>query len=92
MNKARVELTIQGRVQGVFYRQSTREKALQLGLTGWIKNNADGSVTAVFEGEIQAIEQAVRWCEQGPAAAQVSEVASRWQEFQDAFQTFAVHR
>jgi acylphosphatase len=51
MEKARVYVVMEGRVQGVFFRASTRDMAESLGLTGWVKNLADGSVEAVFEGE-----------------------------------------
>lgn len=90
MNGARAELTIHGRVQGVFYRQSTREKAISLGLKGWVKNCPDGSVAAVFEGDRAAIEAAIEWCRRGPAAARVSEVDIDWQTFQGEFSRFEI--
>lgn len=91
MNKVRAELTIQGLVQGVFFRQSTRETALKLGLAGWVKNCPDGSVAAVFEGERPAVDAAIEWCRQGPPAARVSEVSVSWQPFQGEFTDFNVH-
>lgn len=90
MNKVRVELKIQGRVQGVFYRQSTKETAVRLGLTGWARNCSDGSVEAVFEGEKDAVKAAIEWCRQGPPAAQVSEVGVIWHDFQGEFPSFAI--
>lgn len=63
---------ISGRVQGVFFRQSARDLAERHGLSGWIRNRADGRVEAVFEGAPPDVEHAVRWCRQGPSGAQVS--------------------
>lgn len=90
MTGIRAELTIHGRVQGVFYRQSTRETAHSLGLTGWVKNCPDGSVAAVFEGEREAVEKAVEWCRRGPVAARVSEVVVDWRTSQGEFSGFEV--
>jgi acylphosphatase len=92
MSKVRAELKIQGRVQGVFYRQSTMEKANSLGLTGWARNCPDGSVEAVFEGEKAAVDQAVEWCRQGPPAAHVTDVAIDWQDFVGECAVFGIRR
>lgn len=88
MSKVRVELTIQGRVQGVFYRQSTVQTAKKLSLTGWVKNCSDSSVSVVFEGERAAVEAAVEWCRQGPAAAIVTELEESWLAFEGEFDSF----
>ena len=90
MSKVRVELNIQGRVQGVFYRQSTKETALRLGLTGWARNCSDGSVTAVFEGEREAVDAAIAWCRQGPSAAVVTDIEINWLDFVGEFETFRI--
>ena len=90
MSKVRVELNIQGRVQGVFYRQSAKEVAVRLGLTGWARNCPDGSVKAVFEGEKQAVDTAIEWCRQGPAAAVVSGVEVEWLDFLGEFDGFGI--
>lgn len=76
--RARARIT--GRVQGVFYRQSTVDMAGNLGLTGWVRNLPDGSVEALFEGERAKIDQALTWCRQGPPRALVEEVAVEWLE------------
>jgi acylphosphatase len=65
---------VSGEVQGVFFRDSTREKAQQLGLSGWVKNLPDGRVEALFEGPSQKVREMVRWCEQGPPYAAVENV------------------
>ncbi|NJC88891.1 MAG: acylphosphatase [Desulfuromonas sp.] len=76
LKRARIRVT--GRVQGVFYRQSTVEMVGPLGLSGWVRNLPDGSVEALFEGERTAIEQAIAWCRQGPPRAAVDAVAVEW--------------
>jgi acylphosphatase len=90
MSMTRARLVIRGRVQGVFFRQSTREIAERLGLTGWAKNCPDGSVAAVFEGEKQSVEAAITWCRQGPPAARVSTLDIDWQEFKNEFPDFSI--
>ena len=58
----RVRVLISGRVQGVFFRATTRNRADSLGIFGWVKNNQDGTVEAVFEGEDKKIEEILKWC------------------------------
>jgi acylphosphatase len=70
----RAHVYVSGEVQGVFFRDSTREKAQQLGLSGWVKNLPDGRVEALFEGPSQEVREMVRWCEQGPPHAAVDNV------------------
>ena len=65
---------VRGRVQGVFYRASTREKALALGLTGYARNLDDGRVEVVAIGALACIEKLERWLGQGPSGARVDEV------------------
>jgi acylphosphatase len=65
---------ISGRVQGVYYRESTRQEAQRLGVTGWVRNLADGRVECHLEGSVEALAQLERWLWQGPAAARVTGV------------------
>ena len=67
-------MTITGRVQGVGFRYSTIERARSRNLAGWVRNNADGSVEAVFEGAPEAVEALVAWCRRGPTGARVDDV------------------
>jgi acylphosphatase len=67
---------IHGHVQGVFFRQNTREQARQLGLTGYARNNSDATVTIEAEGAPAALDQLEQWCHNGPAAARVDRVES----------------
>lgn len=68
------KLIISGKVQGVYFRLETRKAALQAGVEGYVKNLADGSVEAVFQGNPRAVDQMVAWCHQGPSAARVDQV------------------
>ena len=74
-DKERVHATISGRVQGVYFRDSTRQEAEKLGLTGWVRNTEEGSVEAVFEGDSGAVNQMVEWCKSGPSSADVEDVS-----------------
>ncbi|HEX2536340.1 MAG TPA: acylphosphatase [Chitinophagaceae bacterium] len=69
-----VHLQIRGKVQGVFYRVSARDKGAGLGLHGWVRNCPDGSVEAVAGGAAEAVEQFIAWCRTGSARAVVTEV------------------
>jgi acylphosphatase len=71
----RRRVIVRGDVQGVFYRDSCRREAVSAGVTGWVQNNSDGSVEAVFEGESGAVEAMCSWSRSGPSHARVDEVA-----------------
>ena len=79
-NPRRTRVLVSGRVQGVFFRGSTREKAQQLGLSGWVRNLPDDRVEAVFEGDTDRVEEMVSWCGQGPPDAQVQNVSTEDEE------------
>jgi acylphosphatase len=74
-NEERAHILVSGRVQGVFFRDSAREQAEELGLSGWVRNTEDGRVEAVFEGESGAVRQMIDWCESGPSSADVDDVS-----------------
>lgn len=67
-------LRIFGRVQGVWYRESMRQQAEQLGITGWVRNRLDGSVEALVQGEAAAIERIIAWARRGPEQALVTHI------------------
>lgn len=79
-NPRRTRALVSGRVQGVFFRDSTREKAEALGLSGWVRNLPDGSVEAVFEGAEVRVAEMIFWCEEGPPNASVQNVATEQEE------------
>lgn len=70
---------MRGRVQGVFFRAETRSRAASLGLSGWVRNNPDGTVEAVFEGPQERVEAMVAWCRHGPPDARVDSVETTWE-------------
>jgi acylphosphatase len=80
-DKARLHVLIEGRVQGVFFRASTRDEAQARGLTGWVRNRPDGRVEAVFEGDKQVVENMLAWCHKGPSYAYVDRVETDWQAY-----------
>jgi len=80
MPPARAHVFVRGDVQGVGFRYSTLDAARSLGLAGWVRNCADGSVEAVFEGPRDAVEQMVQWSHRGPPAAHVTKVDVAWEE------------
>jgi acylphosphatase len=63
-----------GRVQGVFFRDSTRRRAEAAGVSGWARNRPDGAVEAAFEGEPEAVESMVELCRRGPGRAEVTDL------------------
>ncbi len=90
MVKRRVNIRVRGRVQGVFFRASTHEKAIELGLSGWVRNNPDGSVQIVAEGDGEALNSLVRWSSSGPVHAQVTESEVNWEQYVGEFEDFTL--
>ena len=70
----RKRVVVHGDVQGVFFREMTRRRAEQHGLAGWVRNNPDGTVEAVFEGAEADVERLVRFAQDGPSGARVERV------------------
>ncbi len=71
-----IRLIVKGKVQGVFYRQSTKEKANAFGINGTVKNLADGNVEILATGNAEQLQQFTQWCNQGPPRAVVTEIVS----------------
>jgi acylphosphatase len=65
---------VSGRVQGVFFRDTVRRRAEAAGIAGWVRNTAEGSVEAVFEGLPEAVDELVEFCRRGPSRAEVAAV------------------
>jgi acylphosphatase len=74
-DRVRAHVFVSGRVQGVTFRATTRRRAREAGVDGWVRNLADGRVEAVFEGPRSAVESMVEFCGEGPPAARVEDVA-----------------
>lgn len=70
----RRRVIVHGLVQGVFFRDTVRRHAVSAGVSGWVRNNRDGTVEAVFEGGREAVERLVDFCHRGPRGAQVERV------------------
>jgi acylphosphatase len=85
----RRRVIVHGRVQGVFFRDTTRQRARSRGVSGWVRNNPDGTVEAAFEGESDDVEAMVRFCEQGPRGASVERIEV-FEEEPEGLEAFSV--
>jgi len=90
MGNIRVRLIVEGRVQGVWFRDSTRTQAKNLGVNGWVKNRSDGSVEVLAEGPEDGVEKLIEWCHEGPSYARVGRVEVTREEWQGEFKTFDI--
>jgi len=86
-----VSIIVTGKVQGVFYRHSTKEKATELGITGEVKNRPDDSVAIIATGSSEKIDSFVEWCKQGPPKAKVANIFLANLPFQ-SFEKFNIVR
>ena len=80
MSRTRAHVFVSGRVQGVYYRATTREQAGERGVDGWVRNLDDGRVEAVFEGSEEAVEAMVEWCHEGSSRARVENVDVEYED------------
>jgi len=90
--KTRAHVIISGRVQGVWYRASTKQKAEELGITGWVKNTDEGNVEALFEGDKAVIDEMIAWCWKGPPLAKVKNVKISPYNIDENYTDFVVLR
>ena len=86
----RIHLIITGRVQGVFFRASAQAAAVKEGVSGWVKNLANGQVETVAEGEKTALQAYVSWCRNGPPAANVTDVTVSLEKAIGEFKGFQI--
>ncbi len=91
-NQRHAQLIITGRVQGVWFRASTKETADNLGIQGWVRNLPDGSVEVNAAGGNAAMEQFIHWCYQGPPGARVSKIDIKEIETEDNPHGFRILR
>ena len=88
--RKRVEINVFGNVQGVFFRQGVKNKADELGVSGFVKNLEDGSVKIIAEGEEDKLEKLIDWCKNSPGFAEVKEVKIDWLEAENKFNDFRI--
>lgn len=86
----RVHIFVSGIVQGVFFRANTKSEADLLEIHGWVRNNSDGTVEIMAEGQKGNIEQFIQWCHEGPPGAVVKNVRLTWEKNQGDFKSFDV--
>jgi acylphosphatase len=89
-SKARANVVITGRVQGVYFRYATRDEAIMRGVKGWVRNLRGGGVEAVFEGDKTKVEELIDFCHYGPPAAKVSSVEVTWGDYTGDFKDFFI--
>ena len=90
MTMKRVSVIAHGRVQGVAFRHYTGRRALELKVTGWVRNLPDGSVEGLFEGDEGAVADLVEWCRSGPPAARVDRLDVQKGTYSGEFAEFAI--
>lgn len=88
--KARISLKIHGRVQGVFFRTETKNKAVELGLLGWVRNNSDNTVECLIEGDKDKLAKLIEWCKIGSDSAMVDKVEVKWLPYTGEFNKFEI--
>ena len=87
-----VEIYVSGRVQGVYFRQFTKETAAHFGLVGYVRNLPDGRVRAVAKGSHDNIERFVKQLRTGPRIANVESLNAKWYETDESFEDFSIRR
>jgi acylphosphatase len=85
-----LQLLVRGRVQGVYFRASTQREARRLGITGWVKNRADGTIEIVAEGEEVSIRELYGWAQKGPPPRASNASITRWRSFTGDFPDFRI--
>jgi len=88
--KQRIHIFIKGKVQGVFFRQTTKVMAEKKNVTGWVKNLHDGRVEAVLEGNDMDVSEVVEWCHAGPVNAVVDDVEIITEQYKGEFSKFDI--
>lgn len=90
MASRRLIITAYGRVQGVLFRHSVHAYAKKCNLTGFARNERDGSLVIVAEGEKPPLDEFLAWCRKGPPLARVDEIHTEWQNATGEFRSFEV--
>lgn len=90
MANVRSHLIVEGRVQGVWFRDSTKREANRLNITGWVKNRYDGNVELIAEGSKENVAKLTEWCHNGPPAARVTGVNESIEDYTGEFASFEI--
>jgi acylphosphatase len=88
----RARILISGLVQGVLFRRGIADLAIQLGVTGWVRNLPDGSVEVICEGDKDKLDKVIQFCHIGPSGARVRNVVVDWFDFKGDFRGFKITR
>ena len=86
----RIDVIDTGQVQGVWFRRNTQEKARELGITGWVRNESDGTVTVVAEGNDKLLIKLAKWLEIGSPDANVDTLKVNWGDAKEKLNSFEV--
>jgi acylphosphatase len=89
--KIRAHVFIIGKVQGVYFRQNTKQAATRRGVTGWVRNLPDGRVEAIFEGYNADVNEVIEWCHVGPAKAKVEDVDVKFEKYTGELANFTIN-
>jgi acylphosphatase len=89
--KIRAHVFIRGKVQGVYFRQNTRQVATKHRVSGWVCNLVDGRVEAVFEGNKSDVSEVIEWCHTGPPNSRVDDVDVRFEKYTGEFVSFTIN-
>jgi acylphosphatase len=87
----RAHVFIRGKVQGVYFRQNTKQVAIKHRVTGWVCNLLDGRVEAVFEGNKSNVSEVIEWCHIGPSNSRVDDVDVRFEKYTGEFASFTIN-
>ncbi len=89
-SNVRAHVIISGRVQGVFFRMETLKAAHLYGVSGWVRNKADGTVEALFEGDKTSVDLILKWCQEGSPPAKVEKTEVNWKDYTGEFKEFKI--
>ena len=89
-SNVRANVLISGRVQGVFFRMETHKAAQLYGVSGWVRNKADGTVEAMFEGDKKSVDLILEWCRKGSPPAKVEKTEVNWEDYTGEFEEFKI--
>jgi len=89
-SNVRAHVIISGRVQGVFFRMETLKAAQLYGVSGWVRNKADRTVEALFEGDNKSVDLILEWCRKGSPPARVENTEVNWEDYTGEFKGFKI--